>query len=43
MTFASADEAIAAITRLGDELTNRLGPPAQRPKWSVDIHEYTIR
>jgi hypothetical protein len=27
MTFASADEAIAAITRLGDELTNRLGPP----------------
>jgi secreted trypsin-like serine protease len=42
-TFASQEDAKAAIVRLGDELTHGLSPPAQRPKWSVDIHEYTIR
>jgi secreted trypsin-like serine protease len=41
--FASPEEAIAAIARLGEDLTHNLGPPMQRPKWSVDIHEYTIR
>jgi secreted trypsin-like serine protease len=43
MVFASAAEAVAAIARLGEELTHDLGSPAQRPKWSVNIHEYTIR
>jgi secreted trypsin-like serine protease len=42
-TFASPEEAVAAVVRLGEELTQALGPPKQRPKWSVDIHEYTIR
>jgi secreted trypsin-like serine protease len=43
MTFASAEEAIAAIARLSEELTHGLGSSsAQRPKWSVDIHDYTI-
>jgi secreted trypsin-like serine protease len=43
MTFASPEEAIAAIARLGGELTHRLGSPAQRPQWSVDVHEYRIQ
>jgi secreted trypsin-like serine protease len=42
-TFASSEEAIAAIARLGEELTRDLSSPMHRPKWSVDIHEYTIR
>jgi secreted trypsin-like serine protease len=44
-TFASADEAVGTIERLRDELSRGLAP-ASRPstaKWSVDVHEYTIR
>jgi hypothetical protein len=46
-TFASQDEAIAAIARLRGELTRGLRPSESgvvaTPNWSVDVHEYMIR
>jgi secreted trypsin-like serine protease len=44
-TFTSPQEAIATIGRLREELTRGLSriDEADKPKWSVDVHAYTIR
>jgi hypothetical protein len=45
-TFAAVEEAKAVIERLRHELSRGLAPAvaaADHPKWSVAVHEYTIR
>jgi secreted trypsin-like serine protease len=41
-TFATPEEAIAALSRLRGELSRDVRPEA-KPNWSIDVHEYKVR